>query len=88
MAPIRPLAWELPYAAGIALKRKEKEKKRKRKENWAREIVTYNSKNYIYRGYKGKEPSRIGHYSNRIQDFFFFFGHPEAYGVPGPGIRS
>jgi len=23
-APIRPLAWELPYAAGVALKRKKK----------------------------------------------------------------
>ena len=23
-APIQPLAWELPYAAGVALKRKEK----------------------------------------------------------------
>ena len=27
-APIRPLAWELPYAAGMALKRKKKKKKR------------------------------------------------------------
>ena len=26
-AVIRPLAWELPYAMGVALKRKEKEKK-------------------------------------------------------------
>ena len=25
--PIRPLAWELPYAVDVALKRKEKEKK-------------------------------------------------------------
>ena len=25
-APIRPLAWELPYAAGVALKRKKKRK--------------------------------------------------------------
>ena len=23
-APIRPLAWELPYAAGVALKKKKK----------------------------------------------------------------
>ena len=29
-APIRPVAWELPYATGAALKRK-KEKKRKKK---------------------------------------------------------
>jgi len=26
-APIRPLAWELPYAAGTALKSKKKKKK-------------------------------------------------------------
>ena len=25
-APIRPLAWELPYAAAVALKRKKKKK--------------------------------------------------------------
>ena len=34
VAPIRPLAWEPPYAAGVALKRqkdkKEKERKKKR----------------------------------------------------------
>ena len=27
-APIQPLAWELPYAAGVALKRKKKYVKR------------------------------------------------------------
>ena len=27
VAPIRPLTWELPYAAGAALKRKQKNKK-------------------------------------------------------------
>ena len=30
-APIRPLAWELPYTAGAALKSGEKKKKKKRK---------------------------------------------------------
>ena len=30
-ALIRPLAWELPYAAGVALKKKKKKKKRKEK---------------------------------------------------------
>ena len=30
-APIPPLAWELPYAAGTALKKKFKKKKKKRK---------------------------------------------------------
>ena len=27
-APIRPLAWELPYATGAALKKKEKKEKK------------------------------------------------------------
>jgi len=26
LAPIRPLAWELPYAAGVALEKKKKKK--------------------------------------------------------------
>ena len=39
VAPIRPLAWEPPYAAGTALKskkkkKKKKKKKRKKKRNW------------------------------------------------------
>ena len=33
-APIRPLAWETPYAAGAALKRQKPKKKKKRKETW------------------------------------------------------
>jgi len=32
-ALIGPLAWELPHAAGVALKGKKKEKGKKRKEN-------------------------------------------------------
>ena len=31
-APIPPLAWELPYAQGVALKRKRKRKEKKRKD--------------------------------------------------------
>ena len=31
-APIQPLAWEPPYASGVALKNKKTEKKNKRKE--------------------------------------------------------
>ena len=31
-APIRPLVWEIPYAAGMALKRQKKKKKKKKKE--------------------------------------------------------
>ena len=30
-APIRPLAWELPYAMGVALKKKKKEGKERKK---------------------------------------------------------
>ena len=30
VAPIQPLAWELRYAAGVALKRKKKKKKKKK----------------------------------------------------------
>ena len=33
VAPIRPLAWELPYAAGAALKSKKKEKKKEKEMN-------------------------------------------------------
>ena len=29
IAPIRPLAWELPYAGGVALKSKQKQKQNK-----------------------------------------------------------
>ena len=29
VVPIRPLAWKLPYAAGVALKKKKKAKKQK-----------------------------------------------------------
>ena len=31
VAPIRPLAWEPPYAKGVALKRKKKKEKKKTK---------------------------------------------------------
>ena len=30
-APFRPLAWELPYAAGVALNRIKKKKKKKKR---------------------------------------------------------
>jgi len=39
-APIRPLAWELPYAPGADLKRKKKKKKGK-------EIVAYRIPKYF-----------------------------------------
>ena len=34
-APIQPLAWELPYAAGCGSKKTKKQKKKKRKEKKA-----------------------------------------------------
>ena len=33
IAPIQPLAWELPYAVGAALKRPKKKKERERENN-------------------------------------------------------
>ena len=30
-APVQPLAWELPYAVGVALKRQKEKKKEKKK---------------------------------------------------------
>ena len=33
-APIRPLAWEPPYAVGAALEKDQKNEKRKNKENY------------------------------------------------------
>ena len=30
VGPIKPLAWELPYAAGVALEKTERQKKKKR----------------------------------------------------------
>ena len=32
VAPIRALAWELPYAAGVALRSKKKKKEKEKKE--------------------------------------------------------
>ena len=45
MAPIQPLAWELPYAEGVALKG-QKEKKRKKRKN----IVSVLLANYFFSG--------------------------------------
>ena len=40
-APIKPLAWEPPYATGAALKRtKDKKKKKERKENGPGDVIT------------------------------------------------
>ena len=45
-APIRPLAWEPPYAAGVALKR-QKDKKKKKKYIYIY-IYTHTYKELIY----------------------------------------
>ena len=36
VAPIQPLAWELPYAPSVALKRPKKKKKKERKKKISR----------------------------------------------------
>ena len=41
-APIRPLAWELPYAVSVALK-KAKKKKQKKKMMWYKYTMKYYS---------------------------------------------
>ena len=39
VAPIQPLAWELPYAMGVDLK-KQKKKKKKKKKGWGGGLLT------------------------------------------------
>ena len=51
MAPIRPLAWELPYATGAALKKDQKKKKKKEKE---RKKETFPENSYTKRDLEGK----------------------------------
>ena len=40
-APIQPLAWEIPYAAGVALKSKKKKKKKKRRVGFTNAKLLY-----------------------------------------------
>ena len=40
-APIRPLAWEFPYAMGEALKKPKKKKKKKRKEKNLNNVLSF-----------------------------------------------
>ena len=42
-APIRPLAWESPYAMGAALEKGKKTKKKKKKN-----VLTHNTKPFIF----------------------------------------
>ena len=44
-APIRPLAWEPPYAAGPALEKTKRQKKKKKKRNTPK-YVTHDSENF------------------------------------------
>ena len=42
VAPIRPVAWELPYAVSVALKKDQKKKKKKKKENlWTSSVFIH-----------------------------------------------
>ena len=38
-ALIRPLAWELPYAVGVALKKQKTKKKKKKKKEKKNEVI-------------------------------------------------
>ena len=40
-APIRPLAWEPPYAEGVALKRQKDQKKKKKKKKVGTKLTVY-----------------------------------------------
>ena len=43
-APIRPLAWELPYAVGAALEKTKKDKKKKKKKKKKNLLVNLKEK--------------------------------------------
>ena len=48
-APIRPLAWDPPYAAGAALKKKKKKKRKKKKEKKrVKQVCKHLSINFRY----------------------------------------
>ena len=57
VAPIRPVAWEPPYAKGEALKRQDKKKKKKKKKE---KLQTQNSRLRLpgSQGIAGKEDSQ------------------------------
>ena len=57
-APIRPLAWEPPYAAGVPLKRQKKKKKRKKKKKERNWILTLsNTQKLILGALKNQMPT-------------------------------
>ena len=41
-APVRPLAWEPPYAVGVALEKAKSQKKKKKKKKKASETKDFN----------------------------------------------
>ena len=57
VAPIRPLAWELPYASGSALKRQKKEKE-KRKKKWTEQRKSTIIHTYICMCFLSTAPAR------------------------------
>ena len=55
-APNRPLAWELPYATGVALKDKKKKKTKNQKpKNREKELIMDSQE--VVKKYTGKSPS-------------------------------
>ena len=65
-APIRPLAWELPYAEGVAIKKKKEKRKKDcckdQKKSWlkavsTRQVQSKGSRNSSYCDYKSLTPS-------------------------------
>ena len=54
VAPIRPLAWELPYAAGAALKSKETKQNKQKQTNKQKTTYTHTKKLLDFCGVKGK----------------------------------
>ena len=61
-ALIRPLAWELPYAVCVALKRPKEKKRVSTEKCWKYEISTFDIQNYFQIPYCGV--------------FKYFFGLP------------
>ena len=51
-APIRPLAWEPPYAMGAALKKAKRQKKKKKEERGTVLSILEIHQNWIFDSYK------------------------------------
>ena len=46
-APIRPLAWEPPHAAGVALEKTKKKKKKKKRKDVPTYVINYPYKHFL-----------------------------------------